>query len=136
MLGSSASFANRISVYNLIERGISTANVCKYASAVALFQDKQILSQVTGLSYRSLSRRRLQDDGRNLNRDQTARLLRFAQILDHATRVFGSAYYAESWISEPALGLDGVSPLQMLLNPVGFELVGDFLARIELCVYQ
>ncbi|WP_052028614.1 antitoxin Xre/MbcA/ParS toxin-binding domain-containing protein [Pseudomonas syringae] len=135
LLGTCVSLADRVSVYQLIERGISVADVCRYASVVALLKDKQILLQVTGLSARSLSRRQ-RSDGHNLNRDQSARILRFAQALDKASRVFGSNVDAESWISTPAMGLSWAVPLQMLINPVGYELVDDFLTRIEYGVYQ
>jgi putative toxin-antitoxin system antitoxin component (TIGR02293 family) len=134
LLGRCVSFADRIAVYGLIERGIPAADVVKYASAVALLKDRQILSQVTGLSMRSLYRRAR--DGQRVNRDQTARILRFAQALDKATRVFGGSNGAEGWISTPAMGLDWASPIQMLINPVGFELVDEFLSRMEWGVYQ
>lgn len=134
LLGSCASFADRIAIYRLIEHGLSAADVCKYASAVALFKNKQILSQLTGLSTRALCRQAR--DGKCLNCDRTARVLRFAQTLEKATRVFGSSHDAEDWISTPAMGLDGATSLQMLINPVGFELVDDFLTRMEFGVYQ
>lgn len=135
LLGTCATFANRVSVYQLIERGISAADVCRYSSVVGLLKDKQILFQVTGLSARSLSRRQ-RGNGQNLNRDQSARILRFAQALDKASRVFGSNLDAEGWMSTPAMGLDWAIPLQMVINPVGFELVDDFLTRMEHGVYQ
>jgi len=135
LLGNDASLADRFSIYQLIERGISTADVFEFASSVSLLKDKQILLRVTGLSVHSLYRRR-RNNGQNLNRDQSARVLRFAQALDKATRVFGSRHDAEDWITTPALGLNWAVPLQMLINPVGFELVDDFLSRIELGVYQ
>ena len=135
LVGNCVSLADRASVFQLIERGISAADVCRYASVVALLKDKQILLQVTGISARSLSRRR-RSDGQNLNRDQSARILRFAQTLDKASRVFGSSIEAERWISTPAMGLNGAVPLQMLINPVGFELVDEFLTRMEYGVYQ
>lgn len=134
LLGSCTSFADRIAVYALVERGIAATAVIEYASAVALLKDKEVLSQVIGLSMRSL--RRQGRNGQNLDRDQSARVLRFAQALDKATRVFGISTHAESWISTPAMGLNWASPLQMLSNPVGFELVDDFLTRMDWGVYQ
>ncbi|WP_341521876.1 antitoxin Xre/MbcA/ParS toxin-binding domain-containing protein [Pseudomonas sp. G.S.17] len=134
LLGGCASFADRVAIYELIERGISAADVREYASAVALLRDDRILSQITGLSFRSL--RRLSSEGQNLNRDQTARVLRFAQTLDKATRVFAGPKDAEDWMSTPAVGLNWATPLRMLINPVGFELVDDFLTRMEWGVYH
>lgn len=134
LMGSCAFLANRVAVYQLIECGIPAADVRKYASAVSLLHDDRILSQITGLSLRSL--RRLSSNGQNLNRDQTARVLRFAQTLDKATRVFADPKDAEDWMSTPAVGLNWASPLQMLSNPVGFELVDEFLTRMEWGVYH
>lgn len=61
---------------------------------------------------------------------------RFAQVMERASWVLGSASEALRWIARPALALDGHTPLALLQNPAGFEQVDDCLCRMEYGVYQ
>lgn len=135
LFGGPDAFRDRHSVYRWTEKGIPPTDVVRLISRVGILRDGQILQQVLGFSSRSLHRR-LQKSDRQLNPEQSARLFRFAEILAKATLVFGSSEDAQSWIVSPALGLDGDTPLRMLLNPAGFGLVDDFLVRMGHCVYQ
>lgn len=61
---------------------------------------------------------------------------RYAHILEHAERVFGSREKAERWMTKPALGLDGRCPADLLANADDLELLEVFLTRIEYGVYH
>jgi putative toxin-antitoxin system antitoxin component (TIGR02293 family) len=67
--------------------------------------------------------------------DESERLWRFAEILAHATRVFGSQPEAENWLNRPAIGLDQRKPIDLLRTYPGVRLVADYLTRIEHGVY-
>ncbi|MNH23142.1 hypothetical protein D3C79_830280 [compost metagenome] len=56
-------------------------------------------------------------------------------MLEKAQEVFGTRVLAEEWMTRPALVLDGESPIDLLSNPVGYELVTDFLNRLDYGVY-
>jgi putative toxin-antitoxin system antitoxin component (TIGR02293 family) len=70
-----------------------------------------------------------------LTPEQSARALYYAEALEKAQAVFGTRELAENWMTKPARGLDGESPIDLLSNPVGYELVTDFLHRIEYGIY-
>lgn len=61
--------------------------------------------------------------------------MEFAEILTRATSAFGSRAAAEQLLVQPAIGLDGRRPIDVLATPAGVELVEDLLGRIEHGVY-
>lgn len=135
LLRGRARFDDRISIYKLTEKGIPLSDVISFVSSVSLLKDEQMLIKIIGLSERTLHRR-LKNPDEPLNPDQSARAVRFAQVLEKAKRVFGSSDEAERWMSQPVMGLDGHKPVDLLTNPIGFELVDEFLTRLEHGVYQ
>ncbi|QBZ89325.1 DUF2384 domain-containing protein [Pseudomonas viciae] len=60
----------------------------------------------------------------------------YVKALEHATDVFGGQRLAEDWLRKPCTYLDDQVPLELIDNPPGFQVVEDYLARIELGVYQ
>lgn len=60
----------------------------------------------------------------------------YAQVLAHATNVFGSQPLAEEWLRRPCKFLEGGVPLDMIDNPVGLQTIEGYLDRIEYGVYQ
>ena len=58
------------------------------------------------------------------------------EILPQAAAVFGGQEPAEAWMSRPAMGLDGLRPMDWLQTTEGVQVVRDFLARLEYCVYS
>ena len=80
--------------------------------------------------------RKTKNPHKALNPDQSARALRFAEVLTKAEKIFGSQAAAERWMTRPARGLVGHSPIDLLANPVGYKVVADFLIRLEYGVYQ
>lgn len=135
LLRGRARFEDRKSIYRLTEEGIPMSDVLQFISSVSMLRDQRIVVKIMGISERTLHRRLKQPD-EPLNPEQSARAVRFAQVLSKATKVFGNAKAAEAWMVEPALGLDWDKPVDLLINPVGFELVDDFLTRMEYGVYQ
>ena len=96
--------------------------------------DAVALEKAVGMSLRTLQRRRA-DPGQPLSVDQSGRVWKFAEILAKATEVMGSQRDAEEWLNEPAIGLNGHKPLDLLTTSAGAELVETFLGQIEYGVY-
>ena len=96
--------------------------------------DAAALEKAIGMSLRTLQRRRA-DPSQPLSVDQSGRVWRFAEILAKATDVLGSQRDAEEWLSEPAIGLNGQRPIDLLATTAGTELVVNFLGQIEYGVY-
>lgn len=67
---------------------------------------------------------------------QGAVAFQFAKALEHATTVFGTLQLAEEWLGRPCRHLSGQIPLDLIDNSLGFQVVEDYLERIELGVYQ
>lgn len=57
-------------------------------------------------------------------------------ILKRATAVFGTQKLAEEWLERPCKYLDDNVPLELIDNSFGFQLVEEYLERLELGVYQ
>ncbi|AZC22437.1 MULTISPECIES: antitoxin Xre/MbcA/ParS toxin-binding domain-containing protein [Pseudomonas] len=135
LLGGRARFDDRISIYRLTEEGIPLTAIVKFVSSVPMLKDEQVLAKIIGLSERTLHRR-LKTPDEPLNPEQSARAVRFAQVLSKAQEVFGSSEQAQDWMAKPVMALDGHKPVDLLTNPIGFELVDEFLTRLEYGVYQ
>ena len=66
---------------------------------------------------------------------QSRRAGKYADILAKATKQLGTIDAAESWLAEPAMGLDQRRPIDLLSTPEGVQLVEEFLTRLEYGIY-
>jgi putative toxin-antitoxin system antitoxin component (TIGR02293 family) len=96
--------------------------------------DEEDIAGVLGVSTRTL-RRQAAAPGRPMPVDVASKAWLLAETVARATEVFGGLAEAERWLAEPALGLDGQRPIDLLRTLQGAELVGDFLGRLEYGVY-
>ena len=63
------------------------------------------------------------------NKDELSKLLRLAQVINHATELFGDHAVAVDWLKSPNTALRGNAPLSLLDTDA--EAVLDTLGRIE-----
>jgi putative toxin-antitoxin system antitoxin component (TIGR02293 family) len=125
--------ATQEDAHELVLRGIPAEAMTRlFASMLSL--SSNILLTTIGVSARSFVRRKAAPKTR-LPIDKSERLWRFAEVLAHATRVFGSQVEAEQWLDRPAIGLDRRKPIDLLRTDPGTRLVSDYLNRIEHGVY-
>ena len=120
--------------HELVLRGIPAAAMAKLFASVLTLSTDVVLAAI-GVSERSLARRKAAPRTL-LPVDESERLWRFAEILSHATRVFGSQAEAEQWLGRPAIGLDQRKPIELLRTHPGARLVAEYLTRIEHGVYS
>ena len=66
---------------------------------------------------------------------QNRRTGKYADILAKAAKQLGTIDAAESWLAEPAMGLDQRRPIDLLSTPEGVQLVEEFLTRLEYGIY-
>lgn len=125
---------DRMAVFKATKAGFTLSAVIDLVESVEAFRRHNVLSKIVGLSDRTLARRMKHKDDA-LTPEQSARALYYAEALEKAQAVFGTRELAENWMTKPARGLDGESPIDLLSNPVGYELVTDFLHRIEYGIY-
>lgn len=125
---------DRMEVFRATRLGFSLGSVIDLVESVDAFKRNNVLSKIVGLSDRTLARR-MKNKDEALSQEQSARALYYAEVLEKAQAIFGTRQGAEEWMTKPALGLDGEAPIDLLSNPVGYELVTDFLHRLEYGVY-
>jgi putative toxin-antitoxin system antitoxin component (TIGR02293 family) len=119
--------------HELVLRGIPAEAMAKLMAGVSSLSSGLLLATI-GISERSFARRKAAPKTR-LPVDESERLWRFAEVLAHATRVFGSQAEAEQWLDRPAIGLDRRKPIDLLRTHPGTRLVSEYLTRIEHGVY-
>jgi putative toxin-antitoxin system antitoxin component (TIGR02293 family) len=125
--------ADPLAAHEMLERGLPNTAIEHLLEGVTTLAQKSIESAL-GMSVRTRQRRE-KHPSELLNRDQTGRAWKFAEILTRAASIFGSRIAAEQWLAEPATGLDQHRPIDLLTTPAGVALVEDFLGRIEYGVY-
>ena len=119
--------------HELVLAGIPAEAMAKLFAGVVSLSSHVLLTAI-GVSERSFARRKATPKTR-LPVDESERLWRFAEVLAHATRVFGSQAEAEQWLDRPAIGLDHRKPIDLLRTHPGARLVSEYLTRIEHGVY-
>lgn len=135
ILGGRAAFkdkiATRLDVHRAIEHGLPTAILTDLVRNVVLMRDSDTLHKALGTFYH-------QKDSaapKTLSKEQSGAIWKFAEILVIATEIFGSQKAAEHWLTEPAIGLDRMRPIDLLSTAPGAELVETYLNQIEYGVY-
>jgi putative toxin-antitoxin system antitoxin component (TIGR02293 family) len=71
-----------------------------------------------------------------LSPDESDKVIRFSRLLRQATRVFGDAGKARTWLKHPQVGLGGAVPLDYASTETGAREVENLLGRIEYGVYS
>lgn len=71
-----------------------------------------------------------------LNHQQRIAASQYGQVLKPAILVFGSQQLAEDWLKKPCKYLHGNIPLELIGNALGYQVVEDYMTRIEQGVYQ
>lgn len=66
-----------------------------------------------------------------LSTEESAKLLRFARVVERAEEVFEAAEPALAWLKADNAALGGVTPLSLLDTDIGADSVLDTLGRIE-----
>jgi putative toxin-antitoxin system antitoxin component (TIGR02293 family) len=92
------------------------------------------LARRIGISVATLSRRR--QSGQPLDADHSDRVLRYARLFRLATELYdGDEDAARVWLSKPARGLDGETPLDHAETEAGAREVENLIGRLEHGVY-
>ncbi|WP_081668180.1 type II RES/Xre toxin-antitoxin system antitoxin [Metapseudomonas resinovorans] len=135
LLKGQAEAGDRYKIYQLIERGFAIEDVIKSFELIRVLDDKTLRLKILGISGRTLSRR-MKKPKEPLTPEQSSRALQFVEVLAKAETVLGNQTNAEHWMVKPQLGLNGRTPIDLLTNPIGYELVDEFLSRLYYGVYQ
>lgn len=151
---------SRLDVHDLLEHGLPTAALEHLIRTLTVLKvsPNEGIEKAIGMSIRTLQRhkhvQRVRQASRvksrkptsgagkmtaqaatRLNREQSGRVWKFAEILARASEVFGSQRAAEQWLESPAMALEQRKPMDLLSTPAGVEAVEQHLTRIEYGVY-
>ena len=116
----------RPSISWIVRQGLSSVSIDTVVRLTGISQGN--MARILGVPKRTLLRR---ERAGNLSPDESARLVRFARIVERAELVFESTDAAHSWLQAPNRSLGGVRPLSLLDTDVGGDNVLDTLGRIE-----
>jgi putative toxin-antitoxin system antitoxin component (TIGR02293 family) len=87
------------------------------------------LAPMLGISKATFHRRK--GDASKLPPAVSDRVVRYAQLLGQAFRVFEDLEAAKQWLSSPQFGLGGAVPLDYAKTEIGAREVENLLGRIE-----
>jgi putative toxin-antitoxin system antitoxin component (TIGR02293 family) len=120
----------------MVKEGFELGDVRAMIALSVLYSEPQIAVKIVGKAPRSKRHKVGVADANRLNAWQSAVAYQYAVGLERAERVFGTLAHAEDWLSRPCRYLDGLVPVDIFDNPVGFQVVMDYLSRVEMGVYQ
>lgn len=123
-----------LDAHDLITKGIPRPAFVHFLKSLRFISSSIALEKAIGISERTLQRHK-GDLEKHLSHEQSSRTWKFAHILAKATTVFGSQEEAEKWMVEPAIGLNGNTPIDLIATTAGADLVETFLDQIDHGVY-
>jgi len=130
----SCAITSPLDAHELLIHGLPGSALNHLIHRLLVIHKTDSLEKAVGMSLRTFQRRR-DAPAKPLNREQSGRTWKFAEILAKATDVFGSQGEAEQWLERPAIGLDQRRPIDLLATPAGIELVEQYLERLAYGVY-
>ena len=127
--------ASQLDVHDMVLDGMPTKALDHLLDGLVIMRRDSLFDGALGMSLRTIQRHK--DSGnRALNREQSGRTWKVAEILAKAIDVFGSRAEAEAWLERPAVGLDQRRPIDLLATISGTEIVEIFLSQVDHGVYM
>ncbi|MNS90449.1 hypothetical protein D3C72_1245000 [compost metagenome] len=126
----------RMLIIRYTQEGFDLSDVRDMISISGLYMEHDLVQRITGKSLRTVQRLAKETQPVRLNQQQSTVAFQYAQVLEHAINVFGDQQLAEDWLKKPCKYLEGHIPLELIDNSLGFQVVEDYLTRIEHGVYQ
>lgn len=124
-----------IAVHELILTGIPGKALERLVKQLPTIADnRDAFEKAFGMSERTYQRHKA-DKTKVLSPEQSSRTWNFARLLAKAAAVLGSQAEAEAWMLQPALGLEGRRPIDLLATAAGSDLVREYLERLDYGVY-
>lgn len=123
-----------IEAHELLVAGLPNKALLHLIESLTYLNATHSLEKGIGMSIRTVQRKKEKPD-QALDKDQSGRAWRFAELLANASEVFGSLEAAEKWFDQPAIGLERNRPIDLLDTPAGQEMVENYLEQLEYGVY-
>lgn len=110
----------------LVRQGIPAEAINAALQAVGMAQGE--LARALDIPERTLARRKREG---HLSREESAKLVRLARVVERAAEVFEDDRAALSWLKAPNAALGGAWPVSLLDTDLGAAAVLETLGRIE-----
>lgn len=110
----------------LVRKGLPAASIDSIVRLTRIAQNE--LAHALAIPERTLARRKREGV---LSPEESAKLLRFARVVERAEEVFESTLAALAWLKTDNPALGGVTPLSLMDTDIGADTVLDTLGRIE-----
>ncbi|WP_081951567.1 antitoxin Xre/MbcA/ParS toxin-binding domain-containing protein [Pseudomonas cremoricolorata] len=123
-------------VVSLVLCGFALHDALVMISLSNLYSRPQVSEKIVGATRRSIRRQLNKNHLVRLSAYQSAVAFQYAKILERASDVFGKQTTAEDWLSRPCRYLEGLTPIDLIDNAIGFQVVKDYLDRVEFGIYQ
>lgn len=120
----------------MVAKGFELSDVRAMISLSPLYSTPLVSAKILGKPPRSVQRQRDASIPIRLSAWQSAVAFQYAIGLERAECVFGTLAHAEAWLCSPCKYLDGLVPVDLFVNAIGFQAVMDYLSRVEMGVYQ
>lgn len=117
---------NREAITRTARAGISTQEIKAVSEAFGL--SAADIARILGVNEKTI--RNYQRQQARLSPQQGEQLLKYKQLRERGTEVFGSKEAFDRWLHKPAYGLDGDRPVDLLITSEGINLVYDEVERI------
>lgn len=128
-------FSTPLEAHECIQQGFPSKSLVVFVRQFPTIGREDTIDKVVGVSLRTFQRHKKAGAKLRLNREQSGKLYKAAEIVARAVDVLGTPEAAERFLEEPAMALDGKRPIDLLSTPAGAELVEKHLGRIDYGVY-
>lgn len=128
-------FGTPLEAHDNIEKGFPSLSLLTFVRSFPTLGREDVIDKVAGVSLRTLQRHKKAGATERLNREQSGKLYKAAEIMARAVDVFGSTDAAARFLEEPVMALDRHRPIDLLSTPAGADLVERHLARVDLGIY-
>ncbi|EJM06383.1 MULTISPECIES: MbcA/ParS/Xre antitoxin family protein [unclassified Pseudomonas] len=127
---------NELNIFLLAKEGFAVKDAEAMVSLSELYLSLRVIERIVGKPGRRKKGKGGEFDTDRLSVLQSAIAFQYAKVLEDAMSVFGTLRLAEEWLAKPCRHLAGNIPLDLVSNPLGFQVVENYLERLELGVYQ
>lgn len=128
-------FSTALEAHENIQLGFPAKSLTVFLNQFPTIGRVDTIDKVVGVSLRTFQRQKKAGAKQRLNREQSGKLYKAAEIVAKAVDVLGSPQAAERFLDEPVMALDGKRPIDLLSTPAGAELVERHLVRLDYGVY-
>lgn len=126
---------NSLDAHDLISDGLPAAALLHLAGEAPDLLRGTSFKEATGISIRSLRRRKSDANRTSVSREHGDRAWCLASVLAQAAEALGSLETAGAWLLEPAIGLGNRRPVDLLASSAGVRAIRHHLTRVEYGVY-